>query len=1093
MFGYAQSADLIGKPIFDLLAPSDRARIAAYIELRENGGEAPSIYTALALRRDGSEFVMEAHISTCLLEGRTITIAILRDITERKRAEEQLREFQMAVNSATDAIGMSTPEGRHFYQNDAFTQLFGMSPVEVDGLSGPPSTVFVDENVGRTVFETIMKGGTFDGEVEMFDKKRSVKDIHLRAYPIKDREGMVRGLVGVHTDVSERKRTEKRLLQISKAVESSSNAIGISDAEGHHFYQNRALSELFEYATAEELEAAGGGSAVVRDPAVAKEMYENIMQGKPWVGELAMVTKSGRVFDAFERADTIKDENGKLIGLVGVITDIDGRKRSEAALRRSEEYLRLAVANGGIGLWEWDLPTGTLDWSDRLKEIFGFPVGTTGLTFKQFTDAIHPEDREETTRQVMAALGQDTEFRHEYRIILPDGAIRWIEAIGRGVRDDSGQVTRMMGSAMDITERKRAEQALLRVTERLELAQDSAGVGVWDWNVVTGDIEWTPRMFDLFGLDPSRETPSFRSWRRMLHPDDLKSAEAKIMQALQDRTALFSEYRIVRTDGEIRWINAVGKGLYGDDGSPLRMVGICVDITARKIAEEGLSRAKEFSDTLIQTASVMIVGLDVAGQITIFNEAAERITGFHKTELAGKSWFEALVPNNRFPKVWDEFSRLTENGIPDVFENPILTRAGEERLISWRNNVVREDGHVSGTISFGIDITEQRRTEEQLRQAQKMESIGNLAGGVAHDFNNKLAVIVGSVDLIMEETDPASAVYSELKEIRKAADASAELTRQLLAFARRQAIAPRLLDLNSTVGSLIRMLRRLIGENIGLAWIPGPGDLNVLMDPGQIDRLLANLCVNARDAIDGIGEIVISTEAVAVDKAFCTEHPEAVPGQFVMLRVSDNGRGMNEETRRRIFEPFFTTKGVGEGTGLGLATVYGIVAQNHGFINVSSEPGRGSTFRIYLPRREDTAVNESSTSHTSRPDRGSETILLVEDESANLLIYRRMLERLGYRVLTAASPKDAFEHAAKYAGTIDLVISDVIMPQMNGRDLVERLHRNYPSLRALYMSGHSAEIIGRQGVLDAGLYFIQKPFTLSTFAAKVREALDRRP
>ncbi len=403
-----------------------------------------------------------------------------------------------------------------------------------------------------------------------------------------------------------------------------------------------------------------------------------------------------------------------------------------------------------------------------------------------------------------------------------------------------------------------------------------------------------------------------------------------------------------------------------------------------------------------------------------------------------------------------------------------------------------------GLFILSLDITERKNTEEenktlqaQLSQAQKMESIGRLAGGVAHDFNNMLNVILGYTDIALECVANEDPLFHDLSEIKNAADRAADLTRQLLAFARKQIVTPKVLDLNETVEGMLKILRRIIGENIDLKWVPANSLWMVKMDPSQVDQILANLCVNARDAIAGVGTLVIETGNAIFDEAYCESHPNVHPGDYVMFAVSDDGQGMSGETMAQIFEPFFTTKGVGEGTGLGLATVYGIVKQNNGFINVYSEPGQGTSFKIYLPRY----AGEDQKSATSLPTiplpGGNEVLLLVEDELAILNLVKRMLQKIGYRVLIAKNAREAVELAEEFSGDIDLLITDVVMPEMNGRDLSYRLQEIQPELKTLFMSGYTANIIAHHGIVDERVNFIQKPFSMEDLAGKVRKALVR--
>jgi nitrogen-specific signal transduction histidine kinase/CheY-like chemotaxis protein len=398
-----------------------------------------------------------------------------------------------------------------------------------------------------------------------------------------------------------------------------------------------------------------------------------------------------------------------------------------------------------------------------------------------------------------------------------------------------------------------------------------------------------------------------------------------------------------------------------------------------------------------------------------------------------------------------------------------------------------------------MDVTERKYAEEEkmklearLIQSQKMESVGRLAGGVAHDFNNMLGVILGHTEMALDQMSPSDPLYANLAEIRTAANRSADLTRQLLAFARKQTVAPKVLDLNDIVAGTIKMLHRLIGEDIDLAWLPCFNLWPVNIDPSQIDQILANLCVNARDAITGVGKVIIETGNITFDAASCVDNAGVVPGDYILLAVSDDGCGMSKETLRQLYEPFFTTKEAGKGTGLGLATVYGIVKQNNGFINVYSKPNQGTTVNIYLPRHMGKSKQASTAERRDPVLGGKKTVLIVEDELAILNLSKRLLEMQGYQVLTAATPGMAIRLAEEYSRDIHLLITDVVMPEMNGRDLAKKLLSLYPQMKRLFMSGYTANVIAHHGILDEGVHFIQKPFSIKELTTKVREALDQK-
>jgi PAS domain S-box-containing protein len=507
------------------------------------------------------------------------------------------------------------------------------------------------------------------------------------------------------------------------------------------------------------------------------------------------------------------------------------------------------------------------------------------------------------------------------------------------------------------------------------------------------------------------------------------------------------------------------------------------DITATKRAKAERTRLM----TAIEQIGEAIVITDAQGNIQFVNPAFEQMTGYSGEEAIGQN------------------SRILKSGEQDelFYRNLWATISGG---ISWSGRLVnkRKDGtlyteeatispvrdpqgQVVNYVAVKRDISDDLKMAAQFHQAQKMEAVGLLAGGVAHDFNNLLTVILGYAELALGNVDPTLPLHADLEEIIKAARRSADITRQLLAFARKQTITPVVLDLNRSVENSLKMLQRLIGENISLTWLPKENLGPVKIDPTQIDQILANLCVNAKDAIADVGKVTIETANAIFDESYCADHAGYAPGEYALLAVSDNGCGMDKETVEQIFEPFFTSKEVGQGTGLGLSTVYGIVTQNHGFINVYSEPGKGTTFRIYLPRDTGQAADLHPVAAAEIPRGHGETILLAEDEPALLELGKRMLERLGYLVLAAGTPAEALRLAEAHVSELHLLITDVVMPEMNGPDLAKRLQALHPGLKILFMSGFTANAIADRGVLNEGTNFIQKPFSMKDLAVKVQQ------
>jgi two-component system cell cycle sensor histidine kinase/response regulator CckA len=565
---------------------------------------------------------------------------------------------------------------------------------------------------------------------------------------------------------------------------------------------------------------------------------------------------------------------------------------------------------------------------------------------------------------------------------------------------------------------------------------------------------------------------------------------------------------------KLRWLRRDGSPIdIGLSAAPIRdaqgrvtaIMAMAADVTESKAAEErreeaevALRRSEAKYRTLFDQSLDAIYLHDLDGRIIDTNRAAEIQSGYTCAELARLNVFDLLAgdaPRDGIKAQWASWSL----GDRHVVEGAHRHKDGSRYPVEISTGRVRfEDQEVMLALTRDISARKRAQAEReglqaQILQAQKMEAVGRLAGGVAHDFNNMLGVILGNAELALARIDSADLVGEELQAIREAALRSADLTRQLLAFARKQPISPRLLDLNETVSGTLKMLRRIMGEEIDVVWRPGAGVGVVRMDPSQIDQVLANLCVNARDAIDDVGTVTIETTHLWVDEIRCARHPGAVPGEHAVLSVADSGCGMGDEVLDRLFEPFFTTKEMGKGTGLGLATVRGIVEQNRGFIEVESQPGAGATFRIYLPAA--AAIPRATPTPVAvavrAPGQGHERILLVEDEERNRTAMARLLELLGYRVMTAGSPGEAMRLAQGLSQPVDLLVTDVIMPEMNGRQLARQLAVVFPSMKCLFVSGYAADIVSEHGVLDRGVHFLQKPFSREELAGKVKEVLGR--
>jgi len=715
------------------------------------------------------------------------------------------------------------------------------------------------------------------------------------------------------------------------------------------------------------------------------------------------------------------------------------------------------------------------------ENILGYSTGD--LEKRSFLDFVHPDDLQETidkTRE--SSISPVFNFINRYR--CKDGSYRYIE--WRSTPHDK----LIYAAARDITERIENEKALRDSEERFKALHNASfgGIAIHDKGVI---LECNRGLEELTGY--SRDELIGINGLLLIAEQSRDTVMKNIMSGYEEPYDVIG----IRKNGENFIVRIEAKNI-PYKGKTVRVTEFR-DITEQKKSEEALRESEEKLKAVFNAANVGFSITDEQGKYVMYNNWWLNYLGYEADELKQKTNLDITHPDD---------IETSRNYFLKVIAGELSNYRIEKKFIKKDGSTVWGDlavspvkdreGRVQLMVGIVNDITDRKYSEEereklqaQLNQSQKMESVGRLAGGVAHDFNNMLGAIFGYTELSLRKIAPDHPVYTYLQDIKKAAERSANLTKQLLAFARKQTVAPKILDLNETVEGMLKMLRQIIGEDISLEWLPSANPVMIKMDPAQVDQLLVNLCVNARDAITDTGKVTIETDKTVFTEADKIKDESILPGDYVVLVISDNGIGMDRETLDHLFEPFFTTKETGRGTGLGLATVYGIVKQNNGFINVYSEPGLGTTFRIYLPQHYAAAVSKEQEPGTKEPDQGHQTLLLVEDEAMLLNINSEILEQLGYTVLTAASPAEALRIAGQHSGHIDLLITDVIMPEMNGRDLADKISVLHPGIRLLFMSGYTASVIAHHGVLEDGVHFLQKPFSLNDLAEKVKETLGK--
>lgn len=804
-----------------------------------------------------------------------------------------------------------------------------------------------------------------------------------------------------------------------------------------------------------------------------REAYECEMRMKHKDGHWIWILDRGRIMTW--------DDTGAPLLMFGTHTNISRLKTTETDLREHEQYLRVILETAADGFWVIDKGQKIVEVNDAYCTMSGY--AREEILEMQIGDLDAKEIPDETKGRIERILKNGKElFETLHR--RKDGGVFPVEISVTFLNIHGG---RFVCFCRDLTERKQREERIALLGQMLDEAPASITIHKTDGTFVYANRVTAA----LHGYQDEQEFLSIQL--RDLDVPESESLIADRMRQIKENGFARFEVAHYRKDKTVFPLEVLAKAIYWH-GEPA-ILSVAADITEQKLLREKLQQSEARFRSMVEASplGMYLYRLDADRRLILesANPSADRIIGIDHAQLLGLT-IEQAFPGLVETELPEKFRKVAEGVLPP-----------QEFEIPYKYEQINGHYHVSvfqtipGYIAVSFaDISEKKKADaerERLRtelaHSQKMESVGRLAGGVAHDFNNMLGVILGHTEMALESLDPTLPIYANLLDVFNAAKRSADLTGQLLAFARKQTIEPVVMDLNKTVASMISMLKRLIGEDIDFSWLPNPNAWLIKADPSQIDQILANLCVNARDAVLGVGKITIETGNRIFDREYCAMNSEFLEGEYVLLAVSDNGHGMDKETIAKLFEPFFTTKELGKGTGLGLATVYGIVKQNKGFINVYSEVGKGTRFSIYLPRYAG-STKQRNTDTNAEAAAGKETVLLVEDEPPLLKMTSLMLERLGYKVLTADSPQKGVQVVESYKGTIDLLITDVIMPEMNGRELADKLTRHCPSMKCLFISGYTANVIAHHGVLEAGVYFIQKPFSVSDFAAIIRTVLD---
>ena len=868
----------------------------------------------------------------------------------------------------------------------------------------------------------------------------------------------------------------------------------ILDTSGRILYCNEALLRLAGRTAEDTIGASWFELFVPAETQTAlRKVFNDAMQTGNIPGRYAnelVLRDGGRRLIQFSNV-VLRDAAGVVSGTASIGVDVTERKRSEDALKRLNERLTLATQAASLGIWDWDVATNALIWDAGMCQLHGLEGNHFSGTYDTWVKRLHIEDVDRCENETALALRGEKDYDTEFRVVWPDGTIRHLKALGQVVRDADRKPLRMIGVTYDVTERKVAEDARQESEQRVRLLLNSTAEAIYGLDV-DGKCTFTNlSCLKMFGYANSDDLLG-RNMHAVVHHSHADGSPlpvegCKIVQAFRrGEEAHVDDEVLWRADGTCfsaeYWSYPIRK-----DGRVVGAVVTVLDIAARRTAEQALRTSESRYRALFDESALPMWLFDEETlAIAAVNEAAILHYGYSRKEFLSKTLRDIWHPNQETEaiallaafsgKPWSGVLRHVKKGGASITVE-VFWRAIKLAGRSYRVAVIR-------------DITDQRELEERFRQSQKMEAVGRLAGGVAHDFNNLLTVMLGYSEVLLQGLEPGP-LHEATQEVRQAGERAAALTRQLLAFSRKQTLVSEVLDLGDVVSGMSRMVERLIGEEVKVSVVVSPNLGRVKADRGQLEQVVVNLAVNARDAMPKGGSLLFGLQNVELDDAYTATHAEVEPGPYVLLAISDTGTGMDAETQKRIFEPFFTTKEAGKGTGLGLSTVHGIVHQSGGAIDVYSEPGQGTTFKVYLPRfAGDAAVPRPVSAINTALAAGSETVLVVEDEAAIRQLTKLILQKAGYTVLLAESPVAAERIAGSHPGPIHLMLTDVVMPGMRGPELAERLIRLRPDLRVLYMSGYTDDAIAHHGFLDAGTEFLQKPFTPNTLLRKVREVLD---
>ncbi|MCB0194452.1 MAG: PAS domain S-box protein [Anaerolineae bacterium] len=1100
MFGYT-AADIIGQAHDRLLPQRFRVTHRQYID---RFGQTNATNRSLghltplqALRADGQEFFVEASITKVDVAGQRFYTAILRDVSETLQIQKNLRQsearYRSVVEDMPGLLCRFQPNGILEYVNEAYARTFNQTPETLIGQS--LLSLIPEESRAKVMagLEALTpESPVITQEYSVLIPGDTLQWQRWTNRALFDTAGQIIGYQAFGLNVTEHKKLELQLSLVHQAIENSLNGFDIIDEDGKFIYANKAYIEMWGYDSAEEIM----GTSPVHHcaaPDIPRQIIKQLKETGSCIIEFKAKRKNGSLFDVLMYALLGHNYEGREI-YYGTSIDISERKRAEdkhnIIFRRNQALVR---ALGEI-VYDWHPKQGRLDWNGEYERILGYTPETMGHDTKSWTSRVHPDDIERVLYEVDAAGRENRPYNQEYRFLQQDGTYKWMHDQGILFHNVQGELEQIIGIFRDITKRKQAEEALQQSEARYRaIVEDQTELICRS----TPDYVLTfvnDAYCRFFGRSPEKLIG--QSFLELLPPETRPIKYDNQARLTPENPVLNDEHQEVRWDGRLRWLHWTDHGIFDESGQLIEVQTVGRDITEQKQAHQQIEFQKTLLECELEASLDGILIVSAERKWLYYNQRFVDMWNLPPEVVAAQSnsvalsYIQSMVVKQEIFIADIEYLldhptatkrqeiRLKDGRIFDRYSAPIISAANEHygRLWSFR------------------DITRERQLEAQLLQSQKMDAIGRLAGGIAHDFNNILVPIIGYVELALMELSSEDKLYDDLQRVRAAAERAAGLTRQILAFSRRQVLEMKFVDLNALVKDFQQLLQRLIGEDVELQTFLEPALYGIEADKGQIEQVLLNLVVNARDAMPTGGKLTIETANVYLDETYLEKYTDfQVPGHYTMLSVSDTGQGIDSDTQKLIFEPFFTTKKQGEGTGLGLSIVFGIVKQHNGYIWVYSESDKGTTFKVYLPQAK--ALNLIPNSAAAEPGShyGTETILVVEDEEMVRQLVCETLTSHGYKILEAQTPADGLRLASEYKNTIDLLLTDVIMPKMNGKELYQKVIAVQPDIKVLYISGYTDNVIIHHGILDEERHFLQKPFTVQRLTHKVKQVLTSSP